>query len=217
MSTNEIQQPLTTKDELGQVGIDGFGQTMFWGPRSGHIVNDVRGKMCELCDRGWNMTTRGWIDQYYHSSFHTLLHESCYLRYLSFKQKTHWYCMICDARLRFNGLTPIPNEYGGAWNTPWYKTTLLDHGAILKVGRRKRVNVIGIELDLPSPMIMGRLGVLFRDEDVTKGGDEEKSFYVHSWSKEKDLEYLKNVAEALGDDGNPKGGFVSAGAQKFAL
>lgn len=221
MSTNEMQKPLTQKDHKGQIGLDGFGQMMHYYERDGysgcHIVEDVRGQTCELCGQKWKLTTASWIDQFLHSDFGVLLHQSCYLRYLGFKQKTDWFWALCDARLRFTKFDHLKNEYGGAWNTPWYRTRLPDHDAFLKLGRRKRVDVIELIRDDPYPELIGRIAGMFASEDVTKDTDNSTTFMIHSWSNEKSIEYLKKIAEALGDDGKPKGEWVAAPVQRFSL
>jgi len=205
--TNEIHTPLTGDDAVhGQIGIDGFGQIVHWRPdgagRIMSIVADVRGKTCRLCGRHWEHTTKGWVDQYAGRAFHELVHYSCMLRFTEANQFLDWGIALAKARLRFDKLKPIDNEYRGAWNTPWYTVQpISDVRAWFKLGRRKRVDHIEVFLSLdaekPARATVAEIQDLFADENVTKIVTSQNSFCIHAWTKEKREEYLAKIVNVL--------------------
>ncbi len=224
MSTNAIQTPLTPDDlEHGQIGIDGFGQLVHWWPRPDggkvmSMVDDVRDKVCRLCGRGWQQTAKSWRDQLNHSMFGELIHKSCWTRFLAAEEYLDWYDALCKAKLRFSKPKETLNEYGGAWNTPWYIVDLHpDLRATLKLGRRKRVDHIEVMLGLDARTSPERLQELFAAEDVTKGISSVGHFHIHAWTKEKREEYLATIARALGEDDTSKGRFVAVRTERFAM
>jgi hypothetical protein len=213
---NDILRPLTAD---GLVGWDQFNQIWLWEvegeTRRGHIIADVREKICRVCNRGWETTAKGLGDQYYWQTREEWAHASCFVRYLALREYSFWHDALCGV-FRFERPAEIPNEYGGAWNTPWYRVTLLDVPRTLKLGHRKRVYHMEIEPegryappadDTPEAAAkrfaarartnLSHATKLFEAEEVTKevGAD---MVLVHAWTEEKAREYLKHFAQVLG-------------------
>lgn len=191
---NDILRPVTPD---GMIGYDQYNQLFYWRQEGkdkvGTIIGDPRGSICPICGRGWETTTESMADQYYHRAREKWLHETCFNRYLSFREYMFWHDLICAARIRFEGLMEITNEYGAAWNNPWYTGKLLDAPARLKLGTRKRVFHMEIMSDEPycNPVAFDE----FAKEDVTKG-KTPTGFYIHAWTEAKALEYMKIFAKA---------------------
>ena len=212
---NDIVRPLT---QDGMVGWDAHDQLWLWKAegknRVGTIIADVRGKTCPVCARGWEPTAVSLGDQYFWRSREEWAHESCFTRYLGIDEHEFWHGALCSV-VRFHGLVKLPNEYGGAWNTPWYRIPLCDVPRTLKLGRRKRVyhmEIEALEAELAAPrdaeegarrlvakarMDFSKAEALFKSEDVTKEFSEH-SVMIHAWDRERARQYLRKFAEILG-------------------
>lgn len=212
---NDILRPLTAD---GLVGWDQFNQLWLWRvdgkSRSGTVIADVREKTCPVCNRGWEATAESLGDQYHWDSRKQWVHESCFVRYQGLTEHDFWHEALCGV-FRFQGLKEIPNEYRGAWNTPWYRIPLSDVPRTLKLGTRKRVYHMEIEeeaAELPPPrdaeegarrlvakarMDFGKAEALFASEDVTKSFGPQRVM-IHAWTREKARQYLRKFAEILG-------------------
>lgn len=155
--------------------------TFEYPPTSQHV--------CDECGEGWtiaNMYDSERIRNHEDDSFR-YEHRVCH-KLSKERATTAYYREILDAAGYEKWLTtPIPNEY---WpdDAPW----CLARGpkGSLKIGWRKRVLNIDWEgLNQNSKLDTSKL---FPGEDVTKGGT-----YIHAWGKEKAVEYLKKLLEAL--------------------
>lgn len=223
---SEIKEALTEKDEHGQIGLDQFDQIVCDRVEDGigtcrTWVTDVRGKTCPLCGREWEITTKDWADQFYHHDRELLMHKSCFVRHLTHTEHMDWFNAIVASRkacpgLRFEKPEEIKNQYGGAWNTPWYRVRIKSHNATLILGRRKRVDHVEIQFDEPTQKAIDKLTELFADYNVTKGyvaADEGRvwagahiarykldtefvGFYAHAWG-ENYKDYLMKFAEVM--------------------
>ncbi len=192
----------------GLIGFDKFGQlqakevgaehTMSW------IISDVREKTCVICNHGWELNHKSFKDQHYWHNRKVLIHESCYKRYLMLSEWEQVYFNVCSLNLAFpEGLKERKNEYGGAWNLPWYEFEW--NGAetfTIVIGRRKRV--WHMEIQGPTPGYPGLPDLDYRmaekcfsEERVTKEFGPT-SVMVHAWTDEKMLAYLKKFVRILG-------------------
>lgn len=195
---NKIIQPLTPD---GMVGFDEYGQLCAWEQdgefKRGWHLHDVREKTCIICGRKWDVTSESLKDQFVIQSRERWVHQSCYKRYLALEEFEFWYGAICGARIRYHGLEEIQNEYRAAWNLPWYRAKLLDRHVSFKLGTRKRVYHMQIELSGEPRYDRARAKAFLAKEDVTKHEDEN-GLYIHAWGREKAREYLKAFADILG-------------------
>ena len=144
---------------------------------------------CPECGEGWtisNLYDSVHIRNHEDETFR-YEHKACY-KLSSERKASAYYREILDAAGYVKWLTtPIPNEY---WpeEAPW----CLARGpkGSLKLGWRKRV----LNIDWEGLNQNEKLDAekLFPDENVTKGGA-----YIHAWGKEKAVEYLQKLREAL--------------------
>jgi hypothetical protein len=184
-------------DGNGVVGYDEFGQLVY-SRNEGRgaistFIRDVRKEKCAICGGGWTETPKSMANQFYHSAREKWMHETCYVGVLAHNEHEKFFYALVDAKLKFSGLREIPNEYGGAWNTTWYETDLLDHpGAKMKFGSRKRVDVVSLS--------GADMAGLFEHEDVTKDAGAD-GVMIHAWSDEKVREYVKEIAKRLKEQG----------------
>lgn len=197
-----------------EIGYDEHGQ--LWHVRqegtrrTSAMIGNPIGHICPLCGRGWETRTESIIDQFHHQASRRWLHESCFVRHLAFNEHMLWYNALVDARIRFDGLSEIKNEYGGAWNTPWYEVFVLSDGKNetsfneprIKLGRRKRVwsmELWAAEACATKCKMFPNLEALkdFEKEDVTKEIGQHRVL-IHAWTEEKARENLKVFARALG-------------------
>lgn len=223
---NDIIKPLT---RCGMVGWDAHNQLWLWkleksGSRCGTIIADVRGRVCPICNHGWEITAESLGDQHYMMSRAEWAHQSCLIRYMALQDFDFWVGALVDAGFIFGkipnpesrserapSLEAIPNEYWGPqdpWGAgqPWYRAHLLKkmedgytntaHGRILKLGARKRVYVLEVESGEGS-YDRAMAEKLFASEDVTKEIRSDR-IMVHAWGRDKAKEYLKHFAEILG-------------------
>jgi len=193
----------------GLTGYDQFNQLMTCYKDGDHetytFIRDVRDKACKICQCGWENTTASLQNQFQVDRESDLfVHKTCYLGHLALVQRGEWLDRLNKVReiLKQNfpfKITEIPNQYGGAWNTPWYEVELLSHdddrhpiGIKLIIGRRKRVDsieIVGLEKDFKDS---------FKDDDVTKQ-QTENGYLIHSYSKADAERYLAVFVEAAYD------------------
>jgi hypothetical protein len=159
-------------------------------------IGDPRGHKCLLCGSEWENTVTSFLNQYYLRDRKSWVHESCFINHMSLNHYELVHSALVDAHVRFDGFQPIPNEYGGAWNTDWFHTNLLDHKVSMKFGRRKRVYVIHFSGQFELEPVE-KLEEFFNKEKVTCDFDEN-TVMVHAWNDEKVYEYVKVIAETLG-------------------
>lgn len=199
---NDIIKPVTAD---GNVGYDAHGQ--FWiyrydprdaSRRIGSIYADLRGKSCILCDKEWKSEADDLADQFYVRNAEVHVHISCYQRHLTLLNRIEWVSAIYKSGLNelMETFTPVPNQYGGAWNTPWYNVTLKGgNSPILTFGARKRVDSISIKRLTQEQVAY--LVEAFKNETTTQGKDGQDGYMIHSWGAEKTVEYLTHIVAAL--------------------
>ena len=192
----------------GLVGFDEFNQLVrSW--RDGNLTcstftPDLRDITCVLCGKDWELSGPGYANHYYHNARERSVHQSCFIRHLAFNEYLMWREALIDAKIRFEKMDEIPNEYGGAWNTPWYTIAPMEcKQAIIKVGSRKRV--YHVELILTSLVPYQEALSVLDKEDVTKA-QSSSSYMIHAWTEGKAKEYIKVFSRAMGlltEDAHP--------------
>lgn len=148
--SNAIIQFLT--NDL-MVGWDKYGQfnVMRRAPDGGYetrFLMDPRGLVCPVCNHGWEMSGPGISDQAQRGIMGKLTHLSCLERHLSILEYGRFEELLDGADIRYAPIEPIPNEYGGAYNSSWHRASVLRPNAkkdwdtgrfTIRMGRRKRV------------------------------------------------------------------------------
>lgn len=209
---NEIVRPLAHN-----LGFDSFGQLIAsWEERGGicsTMVPDMREKICPICGKGWEVSAKSFLDQTLCQTIDEFCHRICYQGHAALVEAEMWHGLLCDYRPGnpVNNFIPfnwkkIPNEYGGAWNTAWYKVTFLGYVPFLKLGTRKRVYYMGL-FDLRQEQIDAFLE-LVKDVPDTKGS-EDNGVYIHAWNREQAKTYLGYFATVVRMD-PPKPGSRAA-------
>ncbi len=201
---NDILRAITPD---GLIGFDEFGQlqakkveakcTTSW------IIWDVCEKICVICNHGWEINHKSMKDQHFWHDREELVHESCYKRYLTLREWQTIYNAVCNCHLAFpQGLKEAKNQYGAAWNLPWYEFTWKDAPTFtILIGSRKRVFHLEIKAGPGYPGIPDlnykMAEECFSNEDVTKDFGPA-SVWVHAWTEEKLQDYLKKFVRILG-------------------
>lgn len=221
-----VVKPLT---EDGLFGFDAFDQLTVCevekrsnGPRvtSWHIA-DVRKKTCMICNHGWEPTGPALADQIFWDLTKEFVHSTCLSRHCGLIERQDVRNAIVQARIRFNGLVPVPNGYDSSSSRPWYRADLLDYPYRLLIGWRKRVWEIAL---LPRPCAAsspdyerslaverladqppmklsipwwGQAKMEFDAENVTKEFGEPQ-ILLHAWSDDALRDYIRRLAEVGG-------------------
>jgi hypothetical protein len=196
----------------GCAGYDQYDQFWVYQPdarnpeiRVGSIYKDLRGQKCMLCDQKWKTEARDLADQYYNRDAEIHVHKSCYVRHLSFleRQKLMDTLVRSELRDKVKAIDDIPNQYGGAWNTPWYEITLNYTGnPVITIGPRKRV--ISLELTRITNDQVKTLEKRFESVIDTKTFLVD-SVLIHAWDDETAVQRLKIIKEVLDDTTVPAG------------
>lgn len=194
---NEIVTPVTP---CGNAGIDQFGQLVVYetsgtGRRTMYVIRDPRGKTCTICGRGWELTVPGLKDQYsFNWATAQLVHHRCMLGYHTLREQSLINSVLVNDRWNPGGLgievEEVPNEYGMAWNTPWFRIqfTKALPGVSLVIGARKRVWEIRVEgidhaqMDELVKAFAPTIGTDTRGRMSLSTG--RGAWYVHAWSRE---------------------------------
>lgn len=197
---------------------------------------DPRAFYCAICGRGWENTCKSLRNSMflnYAPEGKECVHETCYLGHLGMVQHGLFYNAICDGEIRdgirmlFRGLKIIPNQYGGAYNTPWYTTDIIGFSLgesggwkrkkpkglacpVLELGRRKRV--YSMTLTSPVELVVERnddTKCIFDDDTTKSFGDKgiydnkfpktTSSILIHAWTDEKVQLYMKAFCSILYD------------------
>jgi hypothetical protein len=118
----------------------------------------------------------------------TYYHKTCYRRKIAADTEAKFKQLFDKAGLDVLHMVNIQNEYWGdeIYATPWF--IVQADTFKMKIGWRKRV--ISIEIMDPDKAI--HLGLLFKDEDVTK-----EASLIHAWGYDKAEEYLRKINEHL--------------------
>lgn len=222
---NTIITPVTADN---RAGFDSHGQ--FWistlrgGYESSSIYADVRGHECLLCGQKWEVTGAAddadkLADQYKCDSAKAHVHKSCYVRHLGFNERIAWIKLLSEAGIgqHVASFTPVTNQYGGAWDTPWYSVgTDYPGNPVLIFGPRKRVDSISLEHITKEQV--AALRKAFETESTTQEHDST-SYLIHAWDQEAVMKYFVKIHEVLNVDNVPraKPGFVAVSTQTFDL
>ncbi len=204
-----IVRPVTT-DRL--VGYDKFDQFMVYRRQSdGSLVGcirwDLRGKTCILCNQPWIAKSESLDDQVFSRDIEDHIHLSCQTRLRSYQGRVNLIDCLRQAGLGLSPkLTALPNQYNpdSKYATPWYCIEFAGEERIrlprIIYGPRK--NVSSISFVFLSVADHDYFIDAFKDEEVTKignSGTEEDSisYTIHSWTKEKTVQYFKVFAKVL--------------------
>ena len=177
---NDILRPVTPD---GLIGFDEFGQLQAKKVEAKYTTSwriwDVREKTCVICNHGWELNHKSFKDQYYWHSREEVVHNSCYERYLTLSEWEQVYFNVCHFNLAFpDGLKEVKNQYGGAWNLPWYRFSWKDAPTFtIVIGRRKRVWHMEIKASTQGVVGMPELDFRmaekrFSEEDITKASTQ---------------------------------------------
>lgn len=218
---NDIITPVTADKE---VGFDQFGQFVSWEGKQDHkigtIIADVREKKCGLCGEGWQLNGPSLRNQFLMREVEEWVHKSCFLGYLKIQEKSRLYDALCKAcgKVYESGtavvswrIKSIANEYGGAWNTPWYHISFTrlpvdgerrakmrdeDRGSgtgfTLKFGPRKRV----YHMSLHNPGFDFSKYHPMAPKDVTTGC-REGEIMVHAWGWDDVAKHLDTIVKIV--------------------
>jgi len=211
---------LIYKDGSGQIFIDEFDQfcvTIVDRDDPSHsytyMPHNPEGLVCPICGINWEPSPRGVMDQFYCRDAEALVHKTCYERWLGFQQRMLFISALNNSNFRVESFDQIPNQYKGAWNTPWYVVTFQTPGLRMTIGRRKRVFSVTFESDDDLPF--SQIKKMFKEEDVTKEFNSQHVL-LHAWSDEKLREYIKKLSEVLVPD-EKEPGYVCVKTQQFSL
>jgi len=188
---------MISEDDTGEIGIDTFGQFVVWindeesDDRRGYGLVDPREMKCPICDKGWDLTAKGVMDQYMCGrtrASSALVHKSCYVKWKQFDERQLVIQAIDQSNFEMVGIHNIPSQYSSGWNTAWYEIEV-DNPNILSIvmGRRKRV--YSIEISTRKGINLEIVDDAFKNEDVTKSFNDN-TILLHAWSDEKLFEYL---------------------------
>lgn len=208
---NDIIRPIT---DDGTVGYDQFNQLLAKTPRENggvvdSLIQDVRGKTCEICLRGWEPTAKSMIDQHFWREFDSYVHVTCYIRHVALCERSGFYWFLVNARIPFRNFRQIDGRYwrkDDAWYRPWYAADLCDSKAEeavarlsgntvrIEIGWRKRV--IAIELIAGGSTHFDWCDAAEKDfttETVTKDFSPTR-ILLHAHGSDKAREYIKRLA-----------------------
>lgn len=163
-------------------------------------ISDVSNDICTLCGKGWEKTVTAFRDQMWHDDSLAYLHRSCFERHLGFRERIEFVEALKEAgfeRKDLMSIKPLPNQYRGAWNTPWYEIAVpfLPNTPVMKFGARKRV--FNIEITGINDLGVSLLVDAFKEEGNVTRGHAEGMFYTHAWGMDKATEYFKKILSVL--------------------
>lgn len=210
---NPIVRPVTCDGLVGYDRNDNFvAFAKLYGSGEPSIYSstntrDITGEMCPLCGKIWGPenTQAQFLDQIWSDAAMSSVHRSCFERALGFNEREKWVDALKEAefdRSDIMTIKQIPNEYRGAWNTPWYVIELKGvkrakgDPVMLKFGARKRVyniEISGIEANGPT-LLMKKFEAEETTKDIIDGGH---GFLIHAWGMDKSKEYLTGIVASL--------------------
>lgn len=152
--------------------------------------------ICPYCGEGWTLNNiKNHFGNYdYEKEKMIFHHNDCYrmkIQEIQRQEFTDIFQQIYNLEdLKFK---PIPNCYDRNYIgfAPWFIVSTPD--GEIKIGWRKRViNISWLDTYKPFTEI-------FENEDVTRGFDkyQDKERFVHAWSVDKCVEYLKRAKESI--------------------
>lgn len=199
----------------GLVGYDEFNQLTCGRPEGSSMVytfiSDVRGKVCEICRHGWDLTSASMIDQtpWYlldngERKGQSIVHRSCLVRHGALCDRRTFYMALVKAKVRWKGFELLPNGYWPSSypevEAPWYRAELIDYPAAFLLGARKRVVEVQVVPTGRAKLDWWHLAELqFADADVTKHFRPD-SVLLHAWDDDKVREYVAALAKLGGYD-----------------
>lgn len=150
---------------------------------------------CPYCGEGWNLyNIKNHFGRYDYDKEKMIFHHNdCYRMKLQEEQRKEFLDIFLQI-YNVEDLTfkPIPNCYDRNYigYAPWFIVSTSDGD--IKIGRRKRViNISWCDNYKP-------FTETFDGEDVTKSFESsENERYIHAWSVEKCIEYLKKAKESI--------------------
>lgn len=210
------------EDETGSIVIDEFNQ---FGVRikqpdgytNGYLLVDVRNITCCICGKGWELKPTSIMDQFACHSARSIVHKTCYEKWLTFKERMLFIGALNNSRfvLANDGVKPIENQYGGAWNTSWFEFTFDKPNYItMTIGSRKRV--YSINLKSTQPLDVERFTAAFENEGVTKNFSSN-SILLHAWDELKLQDYISRLSLIFDELKDKEAGFVAGPVQTFRL
>src|SRR3546814_7202494 len=107
-------------------------------------MGDVSNAICILCNRRWELTAEAFLDQVWVGDAYSVVHRTCYERHLGMNERHLVVAALLKAGFTYEDIAKmeqIPNQYGGAWNTPWYRVKVPGHDAVLTFGRSEERRV----------------------------------------------------------------------------
>jgi len=209
------------EDETGCIRIDEFDQFSVQIKdgeyTSGYMPVDVRKMTCCICGEGWELKPKAIMNQYECRSARSMVHKTCYERWLTFEQRMLFIKAVQLSKFRMlrDGVKPIKNQYGGAWNTDWFEFRFdqLDH-ITLTIGRRKRV--YEILMKSTQPLDSKRFKRKFETENVTKRFEPDLVL-LHAWDDQKLMEYVNILSLQFDDLEEKTSGFVAGSTKTVRL
>jgi hypothetical protein len=200
---NMIVTPVTPD---GDAGFDEFNQFIVfvpdnYGGKTGTIRYDLRGKICPLCGKHWELSNIGLNDQVYLNHTQQHVHQTCYARYRAHMQRSELINDLDKAGIwtgpDYNSFEEIPNQYdtGERGAPPWYKIRILKKPQSLEFGRRKRVFSLRFQM-LSIDQQLGLTAQFNKESNNTTKGEgnspEDGLYcYIHAWNHEEVVRYLK--------------------------
>lgn len=193
-----IVRPIT---DDGLVGYDEYNQLSVTkkekGCETSWFIADVRDKTCAICAHGWEPNSISMADQFHWDVVEGYVHRTCLDRHRGIIERGEFYNALVAARVRFEGLKTIPNEYHGPSmkERPWYTAELLDYPVMFKLGARKRVDHIEvIPLGDVKLTWCQEAEKAFETENVTKHFRLD-SVLLHAYTPHDVRSYIARLAE----------------------
>lgn len=182
-------------DQYKQINVvshdDGKYKTTF-------ISRDLRGEVCYLCNKGWELTAKDWGNQC-RAGNHRLCHESCLSNFMSLTEYIK-YSRLFDSIVEGNSnfkIEEIPNQYfsSGHWKPSWHKVTVGEK-VVFEVGRRKRVDSITAYYLDGSVIPKQPLTLAFEDMKDTKEIGIHK-ILLHAWTEKQTKDYIVTILKNM--------------------
>jgi hypothetical protein len=197
---NAVVRPVTPD---GDSGFDIFDQFIVWVPdtyggKTGTIRHDVRGQICPLCGKHWELTSISLNDQMYLRSVRQVVHQTCYMRYAAHQERADLIEDLGKATIFDFKISEILNEYRGTSGQPWYIINPDGKTEVLKFGRRKRVYSMRFGMLTIQQQAMLEAG--FALDDTTKSkesGENGLAYLIHAWTRDDVVRYLDLWKKAI--------------------
>lgn len=199
------------------LGFDKYGQLWVeWPDPTGGgtcstIISDMRERTCTICGREWELTAESFRNQFREHTMGEWCHKTCYVGYLTLDEAIFWSKAIEDIMVANKvhnlprealvnwacDLSKIPNEYGGAWNTPWYRLKFKGYVPWIKMGTRKRVYCMSLH-DLTEAQTEMFRGLIEHVKDTKEIGSSH--VLIHAWTRDQAKDYLGYFFKVIASD-----------------